>query len=146
MANYDGSAFKVYVKASAPSVAKNEAEYTLVGKVVNTSLPGSRGTIDISSKDEFPNRALIAGERSESVSFTCRYKHNEDAGVGVLMDQFHSTGGDIYFLVSTNVAGDYCFSGYGIITGRPITVNHKSASDISFTIEVSGAITLTILT
>ena len=146
MANYDGSAFKVYVKSSAPSVAKDESEYTLVGKVINTSIPGARGVIDISSKDEYPNRALLSGERNESLSLTCRYKHTQDAGQLVLMNQYYAAGGDVYFLVSTNVAGDYCFSGYGVITARPITVNHKAASDVSFTIEVSGVITITVLT
>ena len=146
--NYDGTAYLVYAATTAPTNAfnKDDANYTVVGELVNTNYDRIRAAIEKSSKQDGDESTFIAGRRNRKFNFSARFDHTEDNGQAKVVDAYESATGVVYLLISTGVAGDLAFHGSGIVTGAPVTVNDGAVSEVSFTVQMSGVVTETTLT
>jgi hypothetical protein len=139
--NFKGRDYKLYLSASAPSPATTQAQYTLVGNLLNVSVSTSRNAIETSTKDDGDNSAFIAGRRSSTISGSARFDHVVDAGAAILYTQIVAEAGTVYWLISSATATDEEFYGQGVLTQYDVSFPDDDSSTVDFSIQVSGAMT-----
>ena len=126
---------------TAPSSATAASDYTLVGTSTDLNVNMSRNAMDKSNKDDGDESTFVAGRRNSTVSGTCYWDSTSDAGQDHFQDAFESAAGTIWFLATATATGEPEFHGSGIVTDKSLSFPDEGVAALSFTIQVSGALT-----
>lgn len=139
--NYKGRDYKLYLATTTPASAALSTSYTVVGKLLEVSISTSRNAIDVSAKSDGDNSEFIAGRRSTTLTGSARFSHTVDSGQAKLYTALAAEAGEIWFLVSDNTTTGEEFHAKGILTQYDVAFPDDDSSTVSFTIQVTGAIT-----
>jgi len=139
----NGRAFLAYFATAAPTLGHSTADaaYTVAAYLVSLSISSSVNAIDISNKDSGENSEYLGGRRSTSFTATMRFKTAEDGGQGKFVAAFESATKELWFLFSSDVAGDEEYYGKAILTSYDVNLDDESAIEVSISANVTGALT-----
>jgi len=108
--------------------------------MTDKAVQSARAALETSTKDDGDESTFIGGRRNSTINGTAYFDRTEDTGQAVLQAAFESATGIIYFLITTDTAGDEEFYGSGVLTSKNISFPDESIMQLDFSIQVSGAL------
>jgi hypothetical protein len=143
MAGKNGRDFLIYVGTTAPTDrrATGDAAYGLLGLARNLQISDGRTTIDITTKTDGIDKAILSDLRETSISGTVIYDTTgADAGQAKLHAAVAATDSVVHFLISTDASTDREFYGAAKLTTRNLSLNNSEVGSMDFTLEVTAGL------
>ena len=128
----------LYVSDTQPATATDPSGYTKVGLLTNNPFSGDAEEITAADKEASGFTSSLSGTRSYSVDVEANRKHDDDAGQAIFRDAWLN-GGTIYWLITTNVAGDMAKHGAASVTSYGEDSGNDSYATCSGTLSGQGA-------
>ncbi len=132
-----GKIMKLFVVASVPSGAFDSGDYTQLLLVQTMSFDGDKAVIDVSTRDNVFDTVNLSGRRTLTINIGAVYNFTGDTGQEILETAFLATtqaAAKIWWLLTTDVAGDKEHAGTGIVGNYSRNFDDESPATLSFTI------------
>lgn len=130
------------IKGTSLKIFNNTAE---INHCTEATLSLSKTIIDTTSKDSNAWRTTLEGTKQWTLTGTAYVAYDATEGVDELLSDFN-TDATVSVELTTDVTGDASYTGTGRISSFEKTGNLDEAAQFSFTIEGTGALTITTVT
>ena len=139
----NGRLYALYLASAAPSVGHSSADaaYAACGLITSLSLAEAINAIDVSNKDSGNNSEFLGGRSQWTINVSARFDLAGDTGQSKVTTAAESTSRNIWFLITTDTASDLEFYGKAVLTGREYSFGDEESCEISFSMNVTGALT-----
>lgn len=137
----NGLDYLIYLGITVPTVPtdSSDSNYTVVGEVMSLGISDTVNVIEISSKTTAGDSAFVGGRAAETISVTARFDAAGDGGQDEIQTALEASNKKVFYLITDDVTTHEEWYGAAIVQSQDFTLDDQAATEISFSLQVTGA-------
>ncbi len=140
MSVLNGLDYLIYLAPTAPSVPtdSSDAAYDVCGEMMSVGISDAVNVVETSSKTTAGDSAFVGGRAAQTINGTARFDAAGDEGQDHLQTALESAAKNVWFLITTDTAGDEEWYAKSVLESQDFTLDDQAATEVSFTLRVTG--------
>lgn len=141
MAVLNGIDYLIYLAPTVPTVPtdSSDAAYDVCGELLTLGVSDAISNVETSSKTSGISSSFVGGRGATTVNCTARFDAVGDAGQDHLQTAMEASARNVWFLITTDTVGDEEWYGKALLSSQDFTLDDQAATDIAFSLQVTGA-------